>query len=148
MSDPLWYKDAVFYEVHVRAFKDSNEDGIGDFAGITQQLDYLADLGVDCLWLLPFCRSPLRDDGYDVSDYRALHPDYGTMADFERFLEVAHGRGIRVISDLVVNHTSDQHRWFQEGRRSPTSPYRDYYVWSETDQRYRDARVIFTDTEP
>ena len=147
-NDPLWYKDAVFYELHVRAFKDGNDDGIGDFIGLTQQLDYLADLGVDCLWLLPFCKSPLRDDGYDVSDYRALHPDYGTMADFERFLEVAHGRGMRVIADLVVNHTSDQHRWFQEGRRSPTSPYRDYYVWSDTDQRYRDARVIFTDTEP
>jgi len=147
-NDPLWYKDAVFYEVHVRAFKDGNDDGIGDFPGLTQQLDYLAELGVDCLWLLPFYRSPLRDDGYDVSDYRALHPDYGTLGDFERFLEAAHGRGIRVVADLVVNHTSDQHRWFQEARQSPASPYRDYYVWSDTDQRYRDARVIFIDSEP
>ena len=112
-----------------------------------QQLDYLKELGVDCLWLLPFFPSPLRDDGYDVADYRAIHPDYGTMADFERFLEAAHGRGLRVISDLVVNHTSDQHPWFQAARRSPDSPYRDYYVWSDTDQRYRDARIIFLDTE-
>jgi maltose alpha-D-glucosyltransferase/alpha-amylase len=147
MSDPLWYKDAVFYEVHVRAFQDGNDDGIGDFAGLTRRLDYLADLGVDCLWLLPFFPSPLRDDGYDVADYRALHPDYGTMADFERFLEAAHARGLRVIADLVVNHTSDQHQWFQEARRFPASPYRDYYVWSDTDQRYRDARIIFLDTE-
>jgi maltose alpha-D-glucosyltransferase/alpha-amylase len=147
MSDPLWYKDAVFYELHVRAFKDGNADGIGDFAGLTRKLDYLKELGVDCLWLLPFFKSPLRDDGYDVADYRAIHPDYGTMADFERFLEAAHGRGIRVIADLVMNHTSDQHPWFQEARRSPASPYRDYYVWSDTDRRYRQARIIFLDTE-
>ena len=145
--DPLWYKDAVFYELHVRAFKDGNDDGIGDFIGLTSQLGYLKELGVDCLWLLPFFRSPLRDDGYDVADYRAIHPDYGTMADFDRFLEAAHGRGMRVISDLVVNHTSDQHPWFQAARRSPDSPYRDYYVWSDTDERYRDARIIFVDTE-
>jgi maltose alpha-D-glucosyltransferase/alpha-amylase len=148
LSDPLWYKDAVFYEVHVRAFKDGNDDGIGDFVGLTQKLDYLKELGVDCLWLLPFYPSPLRDDGYDVSDYRAIHPAYGTMVDFERFLDAAHGRSIRVISDLVVNHTSDQHRWFQAARRDAASPYRDYYVWSDTDQRYRDARIIFVDTEP
>jgi maltose alpha-D-glucosyltransferase/alpha-amylase len=148
VSDPLWYKDAIFYEVHVRAFKDGNEDGIGDFQGLTQKLDYLKELGVDCLWLLPFYPSPLKDDGYDVSDYRGVHPAYGTMADFERFLDAAHGRGIRVISDLVVNHTSDQHAWFQAGRRDPGSPFRDYYVWSDTDQRYRDARIIFIDSEP
>jgi maltose alpha-D-glucosyltransferase/alpha-amylase len=148
VSDPLWYKDAIFYEVHVRAFKDGNEDGIGDFQGLTQKLDYLKELGVDCLWLLPFYPSPLKDDGYDVSDYRGVHPAYGTMADFERFLDAAHGRGIRVISDLVVNHTSDQHAWFQAGRRDPASPFRDYYVWSDTDQRYRDARIIFIDSEP
>ena len=146
-QDPLWYKDAVFYELHVRAFKDGNDDGIGDFIGLTSQLGHLRELGVDCLWLLPFFRSPLRDDGYDVADYRAIHPDYGTMADFDRFLEAAHGHGMRVISDLVVNHTSDQHPWFQAARRAPDSPYRDYYVWSDTDERYRDARIIFLDTE-
>jgi maltose alpha-D-glucosyltransferase / alpha-amylase len=148
MSDPLWYKDAVFYELHVRAFKDGNDDGIGDFAGLTSQLAYLKELGVDCLWLLPFFKSPLRDDGYDVADYQAIHPDYGTMADFDRFLDAAHGHGLRVISDFVMNHTSDQHPWFQAARRLPDSPLRDYYVWSETDQRYKDARVIFIDTEP
>ena len=116
-------------------------------SGLTSQLDYLKELGVDCLWLLPFFRSPLRDDGYDVADYQAIHPDYGTMADFDRFLEAAHGHGMRVISDLVVNHTSDQHPWFQAARRAPDSPYRDYYVWSDTDERYRDARIIFLDTE-
>ncbi len=147
MSDPLWYKDAVFYELHVRAFKDGNDDGIGDFAGLTSQLGYLKELGVDCLWLLPFFKSPLRDDGYDVADYQAIHPDYGTMADFDRFLEAAHGHGLRVISDFVMNHTSDQHPWFQAARRLPDSPLRDYYVWSDTDQRYRDARIIFVDTE-
>src|SRR6266403_6392922 len=149
MSDraPLWYKDAVFYELHVRAFKDGNDDGIGDFIGLTSQLGHLKELGADCLWLLPFFRSPLRDDGYDVADYRAIHPDSGTMADFDRFLEAAHGHGMRVISDLVVNHTSDQHPWFQAARRDPGSPYRDYYVWSDTDERYRDARIIFVDTE-
>ena len=147
MSDPLWYQDAVFYELHVRAFQDGNDDGIGDFVGLTRRLDYLKELGVDCLWLLPFYPSPLRDDGYDVADYRTVHPDYGTLADFERFLEEAHARGLRVISDLVVNHTSDQHRWFQEARRDPASPFRQYYVWSDTDQRYKDARIIFIDTE-
>ena len=146
-GDPLWYKDAVFYELHVRAFRDGNDDGIGDFIGLTSQLGHMKELGVDCLWLLPFFRSPLRDDGYDVADYRAIHPDYGTMADFDRFLEAAHGHGIRVIADLVVNHTSDQHPWFQSARRAADSPYRDYYVWSDTDERYRDARIIFLDSE-
>jgi maltose alpha-D-glucosyltransferase/alpha-amylase len=148
VGDGLWHKDAIFYELHVRAFKDGNDDGIGDFVGLTSQLDYIKELGVDCLWLLPFFKSPLRDDGYDVSDYRAIHPDYGTMADFERFLEAAHARGLRVIADLVMNHTSDQHAWFQAARRSAESPFRDYYVWSDNDQGYRDARIIFVDAEP
>jgi maltose alpha-D-glucosyltransferase/alpha-amylase len=147
MSDPLWYKDAVFYELHVRAFQDANGDGIGDFTGLTSRLDYLKELGVDCLWLLPFFPSPLRDDGYDVSDHRGVHPDYGTTADLEKFLEAAHAHGLRVIADFVMNHTSDQHPWFQAARRSPDSPFRDYYVWDDTDQRYSDARIIFTDTE-
>jgi maltose alpha-D-glucosyltransferase/alpha-amylase len=147
MNDPLWYKDAVFYELHVRAFQDANGDGIGDFPGLTSRLDYLKELGVDCLWLLPFFPSPLRDDGYDVSDHRGVHPDYGTTADLEKFLEAAHAHGLRVIADFVMNHTSDQHPWFQAARRSPDSPFRDYYVWDAAAERYRDARVIFTDTE-
>ena len=142
-----WFKDAVFYELHVRAFQDSNGDGIGDFPGLTSRLDYLKSLGVDCLWLLPFYVSPLKDDGYDIGDYRTINPDYGTLEDFKHFLVEAHARGIRVITDLVVNHTSDQHQWFQEARRSPDSPYRDYYVWSDTPERYKEARIIFTDTE-
>ncbi len=147
MSDGLWYKDAVFYELHVKAFKDSNDDGIGDFRGLVEKLDYLQELGVDCLWLLPFYPSPLRDDGYDISDFYSVHPAYGTLADFKMFLKAAHHRGIRVITDLVLNHTSDQHAWFQEARKSPGSRYRSYYVWSKTAQKYQDARIIFTDTE-
>jgi len=148
MTDPLWYKDAVFYELHVKAFQDSNADGIGDFAGLLQRLDYLQDLGVDCLWLLPFYPSPLRDDGYDIADYCNIHPAYGTLEDFQRFLDAAHARGIRVIADLVLNHTSDQHPWFQRARRAPKgSPERAWYVWSDTDDRYREARIIFLDTE-
>ena len=147
MRDDLWYKDAVFYELHVKTFFDSNNDGIGDFAGLTQKLDYLKDLGIDCLWLLPFYPSPLRDDGYDIADYYGIHPDYGTLEDFRNFLDAAHARGIRVIADLVLNHTSDQHPWFQAARSDPNSPYRDYYVWSDTPDRYQDARIIFTDTE-
>jgi maltose alpha-D-glucosyltransferase/alpha-amylase len=147
MSADDWYKDAIFYELHVRAFQDSNGDGIGDFPGLTERLDYIRDLGVNCIWLLPMYPSPLRDDGYDIADYRNIHPDYGTLDDFQRFLDAAHARGLRVITDLVMNHTSDQHPWFQEARRSPESPYRDYYVWSDTDQRYRQARVIFVDSE-
>jgi len=143
----LWYKDAIFYELHVKAFQDGNDDGIGDFRGLTERLDYVAELGVDCLWLLPFYPSPLKDDGYDIADYYDVSPLYGKMAEFQTFLDEAHRRGLHVIADLVVNHTSDQHPWFQEGRRLPTSPYRDYYVWSGTDQRYRDARIIFVDTE-
>jgi maltose alpha-D-glucosyltransferase / alpha-amylase len=144
---PDWYKDAVFYEVHVKTFMDSNGDGIGDFPGLIERLDYLRDLGVNCLWLLPMYASPLRDDGYDIADFFALHPSYGTVAEFRALLDAAHARGIRVIADLVVNHTSDQHPWFQASRSSATSAFADYYVWSESDQRYRDARIIFTDTE-
>ena len=147
MADPLWFKDAVFYELHVKAFCDGNDDGIGDFRGLINKLDYIEWLGVDCLWLLPFFPSPLRDDGYDVADYRSISPDYGSMEDFRAFLDEAHRRGLRVIADLVLNHTSDQHLWFQEARSSPQSPKRDYYVWSETDKRYEKARIIFIDTE-
>ncbi len=147
-QDPLWYKDAIIYETHVKAFFDSNNDGIGDFAGLTQKLDYLQDLGVTCLWLLPFFPSPLRDDGYDISDYCNVHPSYGTLEDFRRFMEAAHERSLQVLIELVVNHTSDQHPWFQSARKAPAgSPERDFYVWSDTDQKYRDARIIFTDTE-
>ncbi len=143
----LWYKDAIFYELHVKAFHDSNDDGIGDFAGITAKLDYLQWLGVDCIWLLPFFPSPFRDDGYDIADYFAVYPPYGSTKDLRKFLDEAHGRGIRVIADLIMNHTSDQHPWFQEARHSPHSPKRDYYVWAETDKKYGKARVIFIDTE-
>jgi maltose alpha-D-glucosyltransferase / alpha-amylase len=146
--DPLWYKDAIFYEIHVRAFRDSNGDGKGDFAGLTEKLDYLADLGVTTIWILPFYPSPLRDDGYDIADYNAVHPDYGTLRDARTFIREAHARGLRVVTELVCNHTSDQHPWFQRARRSPPgSPYRDFYVWSDTPDRYRDARIIFKDFE-
>jgi maltose alpha-D-glucosyltransferase/alpha-amylase len=146
--DPLWYQNAIIYELHVRAFKDSNADGIGDFPGLIQKLDYLQDLGVTCLWLLPFFPSPLKDDGYDISDYLGVHPMYGTVDDFRAFLDAAHARDLQVLIELVVNHTSDQHPWFQAARQAPPgSPDRDFYVWSDTDQRYKDARIIFTDTE-
>jgi maltose alpha-D-glucosyltransferase / alpha-amylase len=147
-EDPLWYKDAIVYELHVRAFKDSNADGIGDFPGLLQKLDYLQDLGVTCLWLLPFFPSPLKDDGYDISDYTDVHSMYGTIADFQAFLSAAHDRNLQVIIELVVNHTSDQHPWFQAARQAPAgSPEREFYVWSDTAQKYKDARIIFTDTE-
>jgi maltose alpha-D-glucosyltransferase/alpha-amylase len=146
-DDPLWFKDAIFYEVYVRGFYDSNGDGIGDFRGLTAKLDYLSWLGIDCIWLLPIVASPLRDGGYDISDYFAILPEYGTLDDFKEFLAAAHARGIRVIADLVLNHTSDQHPWFQESRSSADSPKRDWYVWSDTDQKYLEARIIFTDTE-
>jgi maltose alpha-D-glucosyltransferase/alpha-amylase len=147
-EDPLWYKDAVIYELHVRAFLDSNSDGIGDFSGLTQKLDYLRDLGVTALWLLPFSPSPLRDDGYDTADYTGIHPDYGTLRDFKIFLREAHRRGLRVITELVLNHTSDQHAWFQRARRAkPRSPWRDFYVWSDSPERYSEARIIFKDFE-
>jgi maltose alpha-D-glucosyltransferase / alpha-amylase len=147
-TDPLWYKDALIYELQVRAFFDSNNDGIGDFPGLIQKLDYLQDLGVTCLWLLPFFPSPLKDDGYDISDYLNVHSMYGTMEDFRAFLAAAHERELQVMIELVMNHTSDQHPWFQRARRAPKgSPERDYYVWSDTDQKYNEARIIFTDTE-
>ncbi len=142
-----WYKDAIVYQVHVRTFFDSNGDGIGDFQGLAQKLDYVQELGVDAIWLMPFFPSPLRDDGYDISDYRSVHPRYGTLEDFKSFLTIAHERGIRVIIELVANHTSDQHPWFQESRSSRDNPKRDWYVWSDTDTRYRDTRIIFLDTE-
>jgi len=146
-DDPLWYKDAVFYEVHVRAFCDSNGDGTGDFRGFAQKLDYLQDLGVNTIWLLPFYPSPLKDDGYDISDYTNVHPSYGTLEDFQSVLDQAHRRGMRVLTELVMNHTSDQHPWFQEARKSKNNPRRDWYVWSDTPDPYKKARIIFTDTE-
>jgi maltose alpha-D-glucosyltransferase/alpha-amylase len=148
MADALWYKDAVIYQAHVRAFFDSTNDGVGDFAGLTQKLEYLEGVGINALWLLPFYPSPLRDDGYDIADYENIHPSYGTLADFDRLVEEAHRRGIRIITELVINHTSDQHPWFQAARRAPAgSPERDFYVWSDTKQKYEGVRIIFTDTE-
>jgi maltose alpha-D-glucosyltransferase / alpha-amylase len=146
-QDALWYKDAVIYQVHVRSFLDSSGDGNGDFRGLAQKLDYLQDLGINTLWLMPFFPSPLRDDGYDISDYRTVNPLYGTLEDFKNFLEVAHKRGIRVIIEMVLNHTSDQHPWFQESRSSRSNPRRDWYVWSDTDTKYKGTRIIFLDTE-
>jgi maltose alpha-D-glucosyltransferase/alpha-amylase len=147
-DDPLWYKDAIIYELHVRAFFDSNDDGIGDFAGLTQKLDYLQDLGITAVWLLPFYPSPLKDDGYDIADYMNVHPSYGTLSDFKTFLREAHRRGIRVITELVLNHTSDQHAWFQRARRAkPGSPARNFYVWNDNPDKYKDARIIFKDFE-
>jgi maltose alpha-D-glucosyltransferase / alpha-amylase len=142
-----WYKDAIIYQLHVRAFTDANGDGMGDFRGLHGKLDYLQNLGINALWLLPFFPSPLRDDGYDISDYCAVHKSCGTMEDFRSFLAAAHERGIRVIIELVLNHTSDQHPWFQEARSSRDNPRRDWYVWSDTDDRYRNVPVIFSDTE-
>ncbi len=147
-EDPLWYRDAIIYELHVRAFYDTNADGIGDFPGLTAKLDYLRDLGVTAIWLLPFYPSPLKDDGYDISDYTRIHPSYGTLKDFRAFVRAANERGLRVITELVVNHTSDQHPWFQRARRAkPGTKHRDYYVWSDNSQKYREARVIFKDFE-
>lgn len=143
----MWFKNAVFYEVPVRAFFDWNADGIGDFRGLIDKLDYLQWLGVDCIWLLPFYPSPLRDDGYDIADFYRIDPDYGTIEDFRELLEEAHARGIRVLADMVLNHTSDQHPWFQQARSSPDSPYRNWYVWSDDPHRYKNVRVIFVDTE-
>jgi maltose alpha-D-glucosyltransferase/alpha-amylase len=147
-GDALWYKDAIVYQLHVKGFADSNNDGIGDFAGLTEKLGYLQDLGVTTLWLLPFYPSPGRDDGYDISDYGSVNPDFGTMKDFKRFIQEAKRRGLRVITELVINHTSDQHSWFKRARRSPrNSSAHNWYVWSDTDQRYLGTRIIFTDTE-
>jgi len=147
MQDGLWYKDAIIYQVHVRTFHDSNGDGIGDFRGLADKVDYLQELGVNAVWLMPFFPSPLRDDGYDIAEHRSVHPSYGTLDDVKNFLAVAHQRGIRVIVELVLNHTSDQHPWFQESRSSRDNPRRDWYVWSDTDTRYKGARIIFLDTE-
>ncbi|MCU0398219.1 MAG: maltose alpha-D-glucosyltransferase, partial [Cyclobacteriaceae bacterium] len=147
-SDPLWFKDAIFYELSVRSFFDSNGDGIGDFNGLIQKLDYLEDLGINTLWLLPFYPSPLKDDGYDVSDHIDVHPDFGTLADFKAFLKAAHARGIRVITELILNHTSDQHPWFKRARKAKAgSRYREFYVWSDTAEKYKDARIILQDNE-
>ncbi|MEK8090354.1 maltose alpha-D-glucosyltransferase [Thermithiobacillus plumbiphilus] len=147
-DDPLWYKDAIIYELHVKAFYDSNNDGIGDFRGLTEKLDYIQDLGVNTLWLLPFYPSPLRDDGYDIADYHGIHPDYGNMADFRNLVREVHRRGMRLITELVINHTSDQHPWFQAARKAPPgSKKRDYYVWSDTVKKYEETRIIFNDTE-
>jgi maltose alpha-D-glucosyltransferase/alpha-amylase len=146
-QDVLWYKDAVIYQVHVRTFCDSNGDGIGDFQGLEQKIGYLQELGVNAIWLMPFFPSPLRDDGYDIADYYNVHSSYGTLEDFRKLLETAHNRGIRIIIEMVLNHTSDQHPWFQESRSSTDNPRRDWYVWSYTDDRYRGTRIIFLDTE-
>ncbi|MBI5896208.1 MAG: alpha-amylase family protein, partial [Desulfobacterales bacterium] len=148
VSNPLWYKDAIIYQLHVKTFYDSDGDGLGDFPGLQQKLDYLQELGVNTLWLLPFYPSPLRDDGYDIADLKGVHPSYGTLRDFKAFLKAAHRRGLRVITELVINHTSDQHPWFQRARRAKSgSGWRDYYVWSNTSQKYEDARIIFQDFE-
>jgi maltose alpha-D-glucosyltransferase/alpha-amylase len=146
--DREWFKDSIIYQLHVKAFLDSNADGIGDFPGLIQSLDYLHELGVGAIWLLPFYPSPLKDDGYDIADYSSVNPAYGTIDDFKRFIDEAHRRGIRVITELVINHTSDQHLWFRRAREAPPgSPERDFYVWSDSDQRYQGARIIFIDTE-
>ena len=143
-----WYKDAIIYELHVKAFSDQSGDGMGDFRGLIAKLDYLQDLGVNTLWLLPFYPSPLKDDGYDISDYRGVHPDYGTLRDFRLFIREAHARGLRVITELVINHTSDQHPWFQAARRAkPGSSAHRTYFWSDTDTKFPETRIIFTDTE-
>ena len=147
-SDPLWYRDAIIDELPVKSFHDANQDGIGDFAGLIEKLDYVEELGVTCVWLLPFFPSPLKDDGYDIADYRNVHPSYGSLDDFKQFLHAAHERGLEVVIELVVNHTSDQHEWFRRARAAaPDGPERKYYVWSDTDQKYRDARIIFLDSE-
>jgi maltose alpha-D-glucosyltransferase/alpha-amylase len=145
--EALWYKHAIIYQVHVRTFCDSNGDGIGDFQGLDQKLDYLEELGINTIWLMPFFPSPLRDDGYDISDYNSVHSSYGTLEDFRNFLETAHQRGIRVLIEMVLNHTSDQHPWFQQSRSSRDNPRRNWYVWSDTDTRYQGTRIIFLDTE-
>jgi maltose alpha-D-glucosyltransferase/alpha-amylase len=148
VTDPLWYKDAVVYELHVKTFHDSDGDGMGDFRGLIQKLDYLHELGITAIWLLPFYPSPLRDDGYDIADYFDVNPNYGTLDDFRAFLDAAHKRGLRVITELVINHTSDQNSWFQKSRRAPLgSPEREFYVWSDTPEKYSDARIIFKDFE-
>ncbi|MEJ2615299.1 MAG: alpha-amylase family glycosyl hydrolase [Ignavibacteriaceae bacterium] len=147
-GNSLWYKDGIIYQVHIKAFRDSTDDGFGDFNGLIEKLDYIHDLGVNIIWLLPFYPSPMKDDGYDISDYFDINPDYGTIADFKRFLKEAHNKGLKVITELVLNHTSDQHELFQKARRSePGSKQRNFYVWTEVPDKYLDARVIFSDFE-
>ncbi|MGA9422050.1 MAG: alpha-amylase family glycosyl hydrolase, partial [Rhodanobacteraceae bacterium] len=144
IEDPLWYQDAVIYQLHVKSFYDSNDDGIGDFPGLISRLDYIAELGVNAIWLLPFYPSPRRDDGYDIAEYTAVHPDYGTLSDFRKLVAACHERGIRIITELVINHTSDAHAWFQRARHAkPGSAARNYYVWSDDDHKYAGTRVIF-----
>ena len=141
--DPSWHHDAIIYQLHVKAFRDSNRDGFGDFRGLLEKLDYIAELGVTAIWLLPFYPSPLKDDGYDIADFTGVHPNYGSLDDVVAFLDAAHARGLRVITELVINHTSDQHPWFQRARTSPRgSAERDFYVWSDDPNRYAAARII------
>ncbi|RYG06129.1 MAG: alpha-amylase, partial [Chitinophagaceae bacterium] len=148
LHDPLWYKDAVIYQVHVKSYFDANDDGVGDFTGLIEKLDYIAQLGVNAIWLLPFYPSPMRDDGYDIAEYRDIHPAYGTMSEARRFIREAHKRNLRVITEMVINHTSDQHPWFQKSRHAKKgSKARDFYVWSDTNQKYEGTRIIFSDTE-
>src|SRR3989338_3708236 len=146
-NESTWYKDAIIYELHVKTFFDSNQNGYGDFPGLTQKLDYLQELGINCIWLLPFYKTPMKDDGYDISDYREISPEYGTMDDFKHFVKEAHRRDIRVLIELVLNHPSDQHPWFLEARSSKTSEKREYYVWGDDPQKYNKARIIFSDAE-
>ena len=148
MKSSLWYKNIVLYQVYVRAYCDSNGDGHGDLIGVTQKLDYLKELGVNCVWLMPTYPSPLKDDGYDIADFYNVHTDFGSLEDFKTLISEAHKRDLRIITDLVINHTSDMHPWFQSARADKNSPYREYYVWSDTDQKYMDSRIIFIDTEP
>ena len=148
LTPPEWSKDAIIYELHIKAFMDANGDGIGDFQGLLSKLDYLEDLGVTAIWLLPFYPSPLRDDGYDIADYEAVHPAYGDMETFKLFVDEAHRRGLRVITELVINHTSDQHPWFERARRAPRdSKWRNFYVWTDDPTQWSDARIIFQDFE-
>ena len=146
-ADPLWYKNSIIYELYVRGFQDSNGDGRGDFRGLIARLDYLVDLGIDCIWLMPVYPTPGRDDGYDIMDYYGVNPEYGTLEDFRNLLYEAHNRGLKVIGELVLNHTSDQHQWFLEARKGPESPFFDYYVWSDDPEKYKEVRVIFSDLE-
>ncbi|MFP4285735.1 MAG: alpha-amylase family glycosyl hydrolase, partial [Desulfovermiculus sp.] len=147
-DDPLWYKDAIIYQLHIKTFFDADNNGIGDLRGLLSKLNYLQELGCTAIWLLPFYPSPLRDDGYDIADYENIHPHYGTIQDFRNLLQAAHARGLRVITELVLNHTSDQHEWFQKARKAePGTPERNFYVWNETPDKYQEARIIFKDFE-